>query len=143
MPTITINYLAVVLAGFAYMVVGSLWYGPLFGKKWMALMGITPESMKSMKLSPMQAMAGGLVAALVMAFVLAHDAFVWGQFFGTAVTPTVFALQLAFWIWLGYVATTQIGSVLWENKSWKLFALNASYSLVSLIVMALIITYVK
>ncbi|HLD39833.1 MAG TPA: DUF1761 family protein, partial [Candidatus Nanoarchaeia archaeon] len=33
------NYLAVLVAAIAAYVVGFLWYGPVFGKKWMALMG--------------------------------------------------------------------------------------------------------
>jgi hypothetical protein len=118
------------------MVVGMLWYGPLFGKQWKALM-----SMKNMKMTAAQAIVGGFVTALIMAFVLAHDAFVWGKFFGASMGPLVFALQLAFWIWLGYIATTQAGTVLWEGKPWKLFFLNAGNSLVSLITMALVLTF--
>lgn len=144
MPEISINYLAVILAAVANMAVGMIWYGPLFGRQWMTLMSLTPESMKEMKnkMTPAKAIAGGLVTAFIMAYVLAHDAFVWGAFFGEAVNPAVFALQLAFWIWLGYVATVQVGAVLWEGKPWKLFFLNAAYSLVSLMAMALILTLV-
>jgi hypothetical protein len=39
---ITINYLAVIAAAIAAVGVGVLWYGPLFGKEWMKLMGYTP-----------------------------------------------------------------------------------------------------
>jgi hypothetical protein len=143
MPTIEINFTAVVLAALANMVIGMLWYGPLFGKKWQELMGFTRESMKSMKMTAGQAIVGGCVTALIMSYILAHDAFVWGAFFGTSVTPFVFALQLAFWIWLGYVATTQVGVVLWEGRPWKLFFLNAGNMLVSLIAMSLILTFLR
>lgn len=142
MPEISINYLAVFLAAVAYMVVGMVWYGPLFGKQWKNLMGLNDQTMKQMKMTPLQAMIGGFITALIMAFVLAHDAFVWGTFFNGAVSPIVFALQLAFWIWLGYVATTQAGSVLWEGRSWKLFFINASNTLVSLVAMALVLTFI-
>lgn len=143
MPEITVNYLAVLGAAVANMVVGMLWYGPLFGKKWRELMGFTNESMKKMKMTPMQVMVGGFITAFIMAFILAHDAYVWGVFYGTSVAPVTFALQLAFWIWLGYVATTQAGSVLWEGKSWKLFFLNAANTLISLVAMALVLTFWK
>lgn len=143
MPEIGISYLAVFLAAVANMVVGIIWYGPLFGKPWRNLMGLTKESMHNMKVKPMQAMAGGFVTALIMAYVLAFDAFVWGDFFGSSVSKELFALQLGFWVWLGYVATTQAGSVLWEGKSWKLFAINAGNSLVALLAMASVLTYVK
>lgn len=45
MPQVAVNYLAVVVAAIIYLVVGFLWYGPLFGRRWMALMNITPSSM--------------------------------------------------------------------------------------------------
>ena len=143
MPEIHINYLAVLLSGAAFMVIGMLWYGPLFGKQWKALMGLTDENKKSMKMTPIQAMFGGLVTALIMAFVLAHDAYVWGQFFGSSISPTLFAVQLGFWIWLGYVATTQAGSVLWEGRPWKLFFINAGNTLVAFMAMAFIITFLS
>lgn len=141
MPEITVNYLAVVLAAVAFMVIGMLWYGPLFGKKWKELMGLTDESVKTMKMTPSQAMIGGFITSLIMAYVLSYSAFVWKAFFGTSVSDVVFALQLAFWIWLGYVATTQAGGVLWEGRPWKLFFINASNTLVALIAMSLILTF--
>ena len=143
MLEISINYLAVFLAGVANVIVGVIWYGPLFGKQWRNLMGLTKESLQNMKMKPLQAMAGGFVTALIMAYVLAHAAFVWGDFFGSSVGQPLFALQLGFWIWLGYVATTQAGGVLWEGKPWKLFFINAGNTLVSLVAMAFVITYLQ
>jgi hypothetical protein len=43
-------------------------------------------------------------------------------------------------IWLGFTATVQLGSVLWEKKSVQLFLLNAGHSLVSYLVMGAILT---
>ena len=50
--------------------------------------------------------------------------------------------MLAFWPWLGYIATTQAGSFLWEGKSFKLFAFNAAESLVAMFAMACVLTFV-
>lgn len=50
-----VNYLAVVVAAVASMAVGFLWYGVLFRKQWMSLMGLTTESIASMKMSPNKA----------------------------------------------------------------------------------------
>ena len=36
-----INYLAVFVCGVLYWLLGSLWYGVLFGQRWMDLEGIT------------------------------------------------------------------------------------------------------
>ena len=60
---ISINWWAVLVAGVVYMVVGMVWYGPLFGKLWKSLMGFTDESVKNMPLKPMTAMVWGFVPA--------------------------------------------------------------------------------
>ena len=128
------NYLAVLAAAIANMVIGMLWYGPLFGKLWQKLAGITGKDMKKMKLKPAQAMLIGFLTALVLSFVLSR----FTGMMGTADFMTAFAA--AFWIWLGFYATTQMGPVLWEGKPFRLYVLNTTYSLVSLTVMSWILT---
>ena len=44
-----INLIAVGLAGLMGMTVGALWYGPIFGKQWMKLMGFTKETINEAK----------------------------------------------------------------------------------------------
>ena len=124
-----INYLAVLVAAIASMALGMLWYGPLFGKLWMKLSGITPQSMKKMKLTPKAAMTMGFIGTLVTAYVLSHFVDLLG------VTTWSGAAQFAFWAWLGLVAPVQLGAYLWEGKPFKLFVLNTAYNLVVLIVM--------
>ena len=124
-----INYLAVLVAAIASMALGMLWYGPLFGKLWMKLSGITPQSMKKMKLTPKAAMTLGFIGTLVTAYVLSHFVDL------LSVTTWSGAAQFAFWAWLGLVAPVQLGAYLWEGKPFKLFVLNTAYNLVVLIVM--------
>src|SRR3989344_4802263 len=120
----SINWLAVLLAGVASMVVGWLWYGPLFGKMWKNLMGITPESMQAMKMKPMTAMFWGLVMAVITSYVLAY-------FMGALGVATLgSAMKLACWIWFGFLATQTIGIYLWEGRPFKLFVLNAIHQFV-------------
>ncbi len=138
---IAINYWAVIACGVSAMVLGFLWYGPIFGKQWKALMGYTDESMKAMKMKPNTAYALMAVAALIEAYVLAHMLGISEKAWG--MMDLSLALQGGFWLWLGFVATTQIGAVLWENKSWKLFFLNAAYSLISVEIMATILALWK
>jgi len=40
---------------------------------------------------------------------------------------------VGFWIWLGYIATVMLGSILWENKPLKLYYINVSHYLVVLL----------
>ncbi len=128
-----INYLAVFVSGIIAMIIGALWYGPIFGKKWIALMGFTPERMAEAKKSMKKGYVINFIAALVMAYVLAYDAIAWNA------EGVSGALLLAFWICLGYVATVLIGAVLWEGKSWKLYFLNVGYQFVTLFFMALVL----
>lgn len=131
---ITINYLAVLAAAVVAYAVGALWHSPAgFGTHWMKLMGFTNESMKSMPLSATQAMTIGFFVTLLSAYVLAQF-IVW-----TGASTWQTALQLGFWVWLGFLAPTLMNGWLWEGKSVKLFAFNAAYLLVSIEVMALVL----
>lgn len=137
MITPVINYFAVTAATIAAQVIGFTWYGPLFGKLWMKLSGMSEKQIADAKKKGMKGMkstfAISILGSFVMAFVLAH-------FVDYVEATTVSgALQLAFWLWLGFIATVALGSVLWEGKSWKLYALNVAYYLVTLSVMASIL----
>jgi hypothetical protein len=98
---VDVNYWAILVAGVLSIGIGGLWYGPLFGKQWMSLVGITPESMKSMKMTPFQAMFGGLIVGLLTAFVLAHHMAFAGAYLG--ISGYELALMSAFWVWLGFL----------------------------------------
>ena len=45
--TTDLNYLAILVAGISNMVIGFLWYGPIFGKMWMGLIGKTADELSS------------------------------------------------------------------------------------------------
>ncbi|MEK7569589.1 MAG: DUF1761 domain-containing protein [Patescibacteria group bacterium] len=133
MIDIAINYWAVLVAAIVNFVVGWLWYGPLFGKMWKGLMGMTDESMKAMAMKPMTAMFWGFVSSLVLAYVLVHFVVMAGA------VGIAGAFSLAFWLWLGFMATQSIGVYLWEGKPFKLFVLCAGYQLVATFLAALVL----
>jgi len=129
-----VNLLAVFIAAIAGMVVGAAWYSKfLFGGQWMALMGFTDEHKRKAQKGMAKSFGLGFVAQLVTAYVLAY--FV--QLAGVASVAS--ALTLGFWVWLGFVAAIMLGVVLWEGKSAKLYAINAGYQLVSILVMATVL----
>ena len=137
-PAVPINYAAVIVAAIAQMVIGFLWYGPLFGKQWMAMMGYGPEKLAEAKNKGMgKYYAFAFVGSLVMSFGLAHS-----LVFASAylqVTGFSAGLQGGFWNWLSFIAPVTLGSVLWEGRSWQLWVLNNAYWLVSLLVMSVIL----
>ena len=136
----TVNYLAVLVAGVASMVVGFLWYGVFFKKQWMEMMGITTESMAGMKMSANMAYLIQFVASLVMACVLAR-LINWGLIYYPEVSALKVGIYVGFWAWLGFVAPVTLGVVLWENKPWKLWFINASHYLVGLLVMGAVLSF--
>ena len=133
---VIINYFAVLAAAIASMIIGSLWYGPLFGKTWMRLSGLTDARLAELKNRGMgKIYAISFVMSLIMAYVLAHFVAIWGA------VGVAGAFQLAFWIWLGFVVTIVIAPFLWEGKPIKLYFLNIAYSLLSLFAMALVLVF--
>lgn len=133
------NYLAIFAAAISSMVIGSLWYGPVFGKPWMKLMGWKKENMKGIKQAEMMKMYGlQFVGSLVMAFVLAHALVFAASYLGESGVSA--GLQTGFWNWIGFIAPVTLGSVLWEGKSWKLWILNNAYYLVVLCSMGVILS---
>lgn len=138
MPPVPINYLAVLVAAVASMAIGFAWYGPLFGKQWMALSGISPEKISATKgkgMGPIYALAS--LGSLVMSYVLAHALVFASSYLN--VSGVSAGLMTGFWNWLGFVVPVTLSSVLWEGKSWKLWRLNCSYYLVSLLAMGVIL----
>lgn len=133
---IVINYWAILGAAVSMMVVGSLWYGPIFGKPWMKLAGISKESQKDEKgLSMPAAMGLMFVCALVISDVLAH------LIVATAAQTEGDALMLAFWAWLGFIVPTFASFVLFERRPFKLYLINIGQYLVSFAAAAIILAH--
>ncbi len=131
-----VNYLAVLVAAVASYTLGALWYSPfLFGKLWMSLSGFSEDKLNQMKekTNLKQSYALGFISTLLSAMVLAYFMDLTGLFgLGSGILLGVLA-------WLGFTATTEVGGVLWEQKSWKWFLLQTGHSLAGLVVMGLVL----
>ncbi len=146
MPNIQLNFLAIAIAVVANFILGFIWYTPLFGKAWGKEMGFDTSNPP-----PKGALAKGMIFMVIgnflMAWVFAHNIAVWN--------PTTWGLEpnemsmnvgfsatmAAIFTWLGFYFPGDLGSVAWENKSWKLFFINTGYHLVSLFVVAMILSF--
>lgn len=145
METVPLNYWAILVAAIANMVLGALWFGPVFGTLWMKLSGMSPAEIEKCKKEPGKGAGKSYaimaVGSLVMAFVLAH-VLVFASTF-TGVTGVSAGLMSGFWNWLGFVAPVTMGVVLWEQKSWSYWALTYSFYLVGFSVMGVILAVWK
>jgi hypothetical protein len=123
---------AVLVASLLPMAIGALWYGPLFGKKWMQLVEKSEEEIRA-GFNPMKSYGVTFLMAVLTAFVLAHVL----QAYDDAYTLTGWAagMQGGFWCWLGFVLTIGWQAVSFEDKKLSLYVLNMAYNLVVLLAM--------
>lgn len=133
MPEVIVNYVAVLAAAIVSMVLGAIWHGPLFGKVWMKAAGKTEKDIKASNKEMPKLYAITFVGALVTAYILA-------VFIGWANVKSIeLAVILGFLVWLGFVLTSSLGPLVWEDRDQTLFLIGVGYSFVSLVVMASII----
>ncbi len=125
-----LNVIAILVAAISSFILGGLWYSTvLFGKAWMGETGITEESAKNANMAKIFSLA--FLASVVISFNLAmflgsQSTFQTGAFYGF----------LAGFAW---VAMAFGINDLFEQRSFKLYAINAGYNTVSFTMMGAII----
>ena len=127
--------LAVALAALMPFVVGALWYAPFgFGRWWERAHGYDDPARKAvlMASAPRNYLAS-LVVYVVLALVL--------RFFlyRLAASDASSAVRLAVLVWLGFVATIGLTTVLFALQPLSLWAIDAGFQLVYMCLMALIL----
>lgn len=132
------GFLPVIIAAGFSIVVGFVWYSPVvLGKSWIKLSGKNAKDIEEAKKGGMlKTYLFSTAALVIMAAVLG---LVLQNFNVTNVTD---AIVVSFVVWLGFVATTMINSVLFDGKSFNLFLINSGYQLVALLVMGVILTLI-
>jgi len=127
--------LAVALAALIPFVVGALWYAPFgFGRWWERAHGYDDPARKAvlMASAPRNYLAS-LVVYVVLALVL--------RFFlyRLAASDASSAVRLAVLVWLGFVATIGLTTILFALQPLSLWAIDAGFQLVYMCLMALIL----
>jgi len=126
-----IHYPAVIVSAIAKFALGALWYSAVFGNQWMEYTGVTEQMAAESNMA--LTFGGSIVLYLLQAYVLAHFVHY------TNATTAKGGAQTGFWIWLGFVATLLMQGILYELKPFGLWAINAGYELVSLLLMGVIL----
>jgi hypothetical protein len=129
MDNVQIDLLTVIIAAILNMLIGFVWYSKwVFGAAWMKLHNMKPET-KNQKMSLAYA---GLISLVIAYFLAFFEAYL-------GVTTVTDGMFVGFCMWLGFVATTQISSVVWCKTPFKLFLIDTSCKLLSFLVMSGII----
>lgn len=124
-----INWLAVLLAAVSAFALGALWYGPLFGKMWMQLTGMTEEKAREANMPLIFGMAFllELAAAMALAMLIGQGA------------DLTLAVAAAIAVGLFWVATS-IGVIyLFERRSLRHWMIDAGYHVFAFAIMGVII----
>jgi hypothetical protein len=121
-----IKYPAVLAATLVHFFLGGLWYSPiLFANKFLQYINWSPEKVAEVQnQSHTRELVIAFLTSLVLVYILAH--FV--QY--TKATTVMGGIQTAFWLWLGFIVTTQAATVIFEQRPLGLYLLNVSYQLV-------------
>src|SRR3989344_3343518 len=132
-----ISLFGVLLAAIVGMLFGWLWYGPLFGKLWMRESNVATQQLEAVKAKGMKKQyISSFIFTLVSAYILAY-------FLNLLQVGTIEGVSsLVFWIWLGFQVPILIGSILWENRTFKFFTLNAVHNVIVLFIMGLVLLWI-
>jgi hypothetical protein len=102
-------------------VLGALWYGPLFGKRWMAEMGFTEEQIRR-DFNPGVTYGMTFVLGLI-------SAYAFGLFIGPSPDMTK-AIVFGLAIGLFWVTTSMATNYLFEARTPRLLVVNAGYHVI-------------
>jgi hypothetical protein len=125
-----INYWAVLGGAIFLFVMGMIWYGPLFGRQWMRIMGV--EHMSKEEMSAMQKqMMPMYIVQILLGLVTSYVLYSFVQLSGMGVA-------MGFWVWLGFTMPMAAGAM-WDTKkgmAMRKFLITAGYQLVTLLALA-------
>lgn len=133
---ISINWLAIIACVFVQVAVGFIWYGPLFGKLWAKLVGITEKEMQKDMVTPMLIMVG---LGFVQAFALRHFIVFVSRFYPDY-SPLAAGLLTAWWAWLGFAFATMATAYAFARKPRTLILIDTVFTLVVLLLSGAILS---
>lgn len=121
----TLNWLAVLVAAVSTFALGALWYGPIVGKTWMRVSGMTAEKAASANMGRIfgSAFVLQLLTAIALAMFIGPDA------------------DLSVGVFAGFMAgalfvSTALGVVyLFEQRPFPLWAIDAGYQVLAFTLM--------
>ena len=115
-----VNWVAVLIVVVFSMVLGMIWYGPIFGKLWLKLIGKTADEVSG----GAGMYVGSALLALVAAYVFAVIVISIG------IDTVGGGILAALVVWIGVGASTGLNASLFNETKMGVWLLNASYELI-------------
>jgi len=128
-----INWLAVLVAALASFMVGGLWYGAIFGKKWIEVNGHDEAAQKAMAERQGKTFLGFIIGDLIAASAIAI-------LMNNLENPSVgVGVGLAFLIWIGALAPIGHAKNAANGRPLGVWLLDTPHELLSVMAMAMVI----
>lgn len=145
-PTIHLNFLAIAIAVIASFFLGFIWYSFLFNKSWRKEMGVD-ENMQVTPKMMITSLGLNIIGTFLMVWVFSHniaawDPHTWGHE-TSFMSPTGSAISAAIFTWLGFYVPQDFNKVSFAGRSWKLFFIDTTYNLASLLVAAFTLVFMS
>lgn len=131
MEPMTINYLAVIVAAIVYLIIGWLWYAPLFGAAWMKAIGKTKEQVAA------GASAANYIIALVTSFIACYGIARIMLWYGDVSIRS--GILVGVLVGVCFVLTSMFVNDTFEKRPTGLTFINVLYHLVSMVVAGIIL----
>jgi UDP-N-acetylmuramyl pentapeptide phosphotransferase/UDP-N-acetylglucosamine-1-phosphate transferase len=128
-----LNYVHIAVATLAYFVVGALWFGPLFGKLWIRLTGISGLTEEDKKKMPQ--MFG---ITFVLSFVLTLS--IACVLYFVQPSSVLGALKVGLLAGGGFIFCASAMNYMYAKRPFKLTLLDAGYHTVALCLVSVILT---
>lgn len=126
------NWLAIIIAAAANMIIGFLWYGNFaFGRSWVQLSGRAMG--EGQQPGPLYALT--IVGAVVQAIAMSWFAAQTGANSGSA------GSLLGLFVGLGFIAPAMFADVLFAGRPARLYAITAGYQVLAAVVQGTIIGF--
>jgi Protein of unknown function (DUF1761) len=113
------NLIAILIAALSGFLVGGLWYGPIFGKIWRKEAGITNQHIRAF--NPVK------IFGLTFAFSVVSAIFLGHLLASTGVTKPHIVMMISVGVALGFIIPALGINYLFNNRSGKLFVIDAGY----------------
>jgi hypothetical protein len=126
-----LNWLAILGATVAGFALGGLWYGPLFGKSWMAALGKTADQLQPSPTPFIVSFITALITAVVLAMFLS----------ALGVVRVLDGAIVGLVIGIGFIATAMASDSAFCGWGVKLLLIQSGYRIAYSVLMGIILTF--